>query len=156
MATPAVSHPLVGRIRVGNEAGQLLAPVDLPLRRVARNLLVTTAGGARPPPRSRARPSGPIAPAPPATTATTATNWSVTSLLAVLTKVGPPLTVVTALLIYFGWARADAQSKAMGVDVSMFGYSTQDYVLRSISTLYLPLLVICWAGSGLAGASTAT
>ena len=27
VAAPAVSHPLVGRIRVGNEAGQLLAPV---------------------------------------------------------------------------------------------------------------------------------
>ena len=28
----------------------------------------------------------------------------------------------------------------MGLDVSLFGYSTQDYVLQSISTLYLPLL----------------
>ena len=88
--------------------------------------------------------AGPVGPAGPALAAT----WSVTSLLAVLTKVGPPLTVVTALLIYFGWARADAQSKAMGVDVSMFGYSTQDYVLRSISTLYLPLLVIAGLGLG--------
>jgi hypothetical protein len=62
--------------------------------------------------------------------------------------VGPPLTIVTALMIYFGWARADAQSKAMGIDVSMFGYSTQDYVLRSISTLYLPLLAVCGIGLG--------
>ena len=76
-------------------------------------------------------------------------QWSVSSLLGVVTKVGPPLSIVTALLIYFGWARADAQSKAMGVDVSMFGYSTQDYVLRSISTLYLPLLALCGLGLGL-------
>ncbi len=27
VTTPAVSHPLVGRIRVGNPAGQVLAPV---------------------------------------------------------------------------------------------------------------------------------
>jgi hypothetical protein len=30
----------------------------------------------------------------------------------------------------------------MGLDVSLFGFSTQDYVLQSISTLYIPLLVI--------------
>jgi hypothetical protein len=28
----------------------------------------------------------------------------------------------------------------MGLDVSLFGFSTQDYVLQSISTLYVPLL----------------
>jgi hypothetical protein len=75
-------------------------------------------------------------------------QWSLTSLLGAVTRVGPPLTIVTALLIYFGWARADAQAKAMGVDVSMFGYSTQDYVLRSISTLYLPLLALSGLGLG--------
>jgi hypothetical protein len=30
----------------------------------------------------------------------------------------------------------------MGIDVSLFDFSAQDYVLRSISSLYLPLLVI--------------
>jgi len=30
----------------------------------------------------------------------------------------------------------------MGVDVSLFGFSTRDYVLQSISTLYVPLLTI--------------
>jgi hypothetical protein len=95
---------------------------------------------ASPEPAQRTEPAQP--------TAETASQWSVSSLLGAVTKVGPPLTIVTALLIYFGWARADAQSKAMGVDVSMFGYSTQDYVLRSISTLYLPLLVISGLGLG--------
>jgi hypothetical protein len=94
----------------------------------------------------------PVRPAAPPAAAAAAepagAQWSVSSLLGAVTKVGPPLTIVTALLIYFGWARADAQSKAMGVDVSMFGYSTQDYVLRSISTLYLPLLVISGLGLG--------
>src|SRR3954468_16644895 len=80
--------------------------------------------------------------------AATSSSWSPSSAITALTHVGPPLTIVTALLIYFGWARADAQSKAMGIDVSMFGYSTQDYVLRSISTLYLPLLFL--GGLGLA------
>ncbi len=74
--------------------------------------------------------------------------WTASSILSAVTKFGPPITIVTALMLYFGWARADAQSKAMGIDVSMFGYTTQDYVLRSLSTLYLPLLAL--AGLGLA------
>lgn len=64
------------------------------------------------------------------------------SALSVLTTLGPPLTVVTALMFYFGWARSAAQARSMGLDVSLFGYSTQDYVMRSINTLYLPLLVV--------------
>jgi hypothetical protein len=69
-------------------------------------------------------------------------TWSPGGVLNLVTKFGPPITVVTALMLYFGWARADAQSRAMGIDVSMFGYTTQDYVLRSLSTLYLPLLAL--------------
>jgi hypothetical protein len=64
------------------------------------------------------------------------------SALSVLTTLGPPLTIVTALMFYFGWARSDTQARYMGLDVSLFGFSTQDYVLQSINTLYLPLLVI--------------
>ncbi|MFF2840904.1 hypothetical protein [Paenarthrobacter sp. NPDC057981] len=59
--------------------------------------------------------------------------------LEVLSVVGPPLTVVTALLVYFGWARTDAQAKAMGLDVSLFGYTVQDFILRSIQSLFQPL-----------------
>ncbi|WP_234798036.1 hypothetical protein [Mycobacteroides chelonae] len=60
--------------------------------------------------------------------------------IAVITTVGTPLTMITALLLYFGWARSDAQSRWMGIEVSLFRFTTQDYVLRSISTLYLPIL----------------
>ncbi|GAA0210247.1 hypothetical protein GCM10010492_05060 [Saccharothrix mutabilis subsp. mutabilis] len=61
----------------------------------------------------------------------------------------PPVTIATSLMLYFGWARTAEQARFMGVDVSLFGYSTQDYVLRSIRTLYIPLLVVaaavlCW------------
>ncbi|WP_158847749.1 hypothetical protein [Saccharothrix deserti] len=71
---------------------------------------------------------------------------SVQSVLSVLTTLGPPLTMVTALMLYFGWARSDKQAKSMGLDVSLFGYSAQDYVLRSVTTLFIPLL----AAGGLA------
>jgi hypothetical protein len=57
-----------------------------------------------------------------------------------LTAIGPPITIATALLVYFGWARTDAQSKTMGLDVSLFGYTVQDFVLRSIPSLFIPLV----------------
>lgn len=53
----------------------------------------------------------------------------------------PPITIATALLVYFGWARSNTQARYMGLDVSLFGYTAQDYMMRSISTLYVPLLV---------------
>lgn len=65
------------------------------------------------------------------------TRWQRT--LDVLSVIGPPLTVATALLVYFGWARTDAQAKAMGLDVSLFGYTVQDFILRSIQSLFQPL-----------------
>ena len=65
------------------------------------------------------------------------TRWQRT--LEVLSVIGPPLTIATALLVYFGWARTDAQAKAMGLNVSLFGYTVQDFVLRSIQSLFQPL-----------------
>lgn len=55
---------------------------------------------------------------------------------------GPPATVVTALVIYFGWARAEAQARWMGLHVNLFGYTTRDFALLSISALYVPLLCL--------------
>jgi len=60
----------------------------------------------------------------------------------VLGALGAIITLVAAVMFYFGWRRSDAQARAMSIDVSLFGFSTQDYVLRSISSLYAPLLVI--------------
>jgi hypothetical protein len=60
--------------------------------------------------------------------------------LGVISAIGPPITVATALLFYFGWARAEAQAAYMGLDVSLFGYAAQDYILISISALFLPLV----------------
>lgn len=69
--------------------------------------------------------------------------------LSVLGALGAIITLAAAVMYYFGWRRSDAQAREMSIDVSLFGFSSQDYVLRSISSLYLPLLVI--VGLGLAG-----
>jgi hypothetical protein len=67
-------------------------------------------------------------------------------IFSVLGALGAIVTLVTAVMFYFGWRRADVQAEAMSIDVSLFGFSTQDYVLRSVSSLYLPLFVVMGVG----------
>jgi hypothetical protein len=50
------------------------------------------------------------------------------------------VTVVTALLVYFGWRRAETQADRLGIDESILGMSTREYVLRSVGPV-LTLLV---------------
>jgi hypothetical protein len=61
-----------------------------------------------------------------------------------------PLSLITALLFYFGYASARAQYDYFGVDVDTIGLSTQDYVMRSPQPLLAPLLVLALLGVSLA------
>lgn len=85
--------------------------------------------------RNRPTPSGSAGGAAPET------DVQISGALRALAVVGPPITVATALLFYFGWALTAEQSRAMGVDESIFAMSTRDYVLRSLSALFVPLIV---------------
>jgi hypothetical protein len=80
-------------------------------------------------------------PAPPSGPASSGES-PLRSALSVLTTLGPPLTIVTALMFYFGWKRSERQASYMGLDVSLFGFSSRDYVLQSITTLFVPLLTV--------------
>jgi hypothetical protein len=62
------------------------------------------------------------------------------TLRAVLLVVGPTA-LVTGLLYYFGWTRTNAQAQELGLDESLFGYSSSDYILRSVSSMYWPLFI---------------
>ena len=53
-----------------------------------------------------------------------------------------PVTVISALLFYFGYASSRAQYEYFGLDVDTIGLSTQDFVMRSPQPLLVPLLVI--------------
>jgi hypothetical protein len=63
-----------------------------------------------------------------------------TTLRGVVT-IAAPTTVVAALLYYFGWARSSTEAHALGLDDSLFGFSTTDYILRSISSMFWPLFL---------------
>jgi hypothetical protein len=56
-----------------------------------------------------------------------------------------PTTLVVALLYYFGWARTSTQAFVMGLDESLFGFTAQDYILRSITAMFWPLFVAAGA-----------
>ena len=60
-----------------------------------------------------------------------------------------PVTVLGALLFYFGYVSSRSQYAYFGVDVDTIGLSTQDYIMRSPQPLLVPLLVLTLAGAGL-------
>jgi hypothetical protein len=66
--------------------------------------------------------------------------------LTAITSIGPPITVISSVLVFFGWIKADAQAKYMGLNVSLFGYTTQDYVLFSLSNLSIALVCLFIVG----------
>jgi hypothetical protein len=61
-----------------------------------------------------------------------------------------PLSVLTAVLFYFGYASSRAQYEYFGIDVDTIGLSTQDYVMRSPAPLLTPLLVLVLIGVAVA------
>ena len=58
-----------------------------------------------------------------------------------LTAVVAPTSLVTSLLFYFGWVRTSVQADDLGLHDSLLGFSTRDYVLRSIDPMLWPLTV---------------
>jgi hypothetical protein len=69
-----------------------------------------------------------------------------------------PITIVTALLYYYGYVTTYAEYAYFGVNVDLLGYSSADYVLRSGASLFAPLLGLLvlvglgyWAHVSLAG-----
>lgn len=58
-----------------------------------------------------------------------------------LLSIVAPTSLVIALLYYFGWTRTSYEAHALGLDDSLFGYSTQDYILRSVTQMYWALFI---------------
>ena len=44
--------------------------------------------------------------------------------------------VITGLLYYFGWVRTQANFGYFGIDTSLLGYTTSDYLIRSVSSSF--------------------
>jgi hypothetical protein len=59
-----------------------------------------------------------------------------------------PVTVLSALLFYFGYVSSRAQYEYFGIEVDAIGLSTRDYVMRSPQPLLVPLLVLTLGAVG--------
>jgi hypothetical protein len=59
------------------------------------------------------------------------------------------VTVLTAVVVFFGWRRTATQAHVMGLDDAIFGFTTRDHLLRSVDALVGPLFAV--AVVGLAG-----
>jgi len=57
--------------------------------------------------------------------------------------------LVTALAYFFGWARTSSLANFFGLDYSTLGFSTQDYLLRSVDAAFVPLGAILLTCLGL-------
>jgi len=79
----------------------------------------------------------------------TASEATVMKTMQSLGAVIGPTALVTALLFYFGWARTQSQAQYLGLDVTLFGFSSQDYILQSTYSVLVPLGELLLGGLGL-------
>jgi hypothetical protein len=63
------------------------------------------------------------------------------SLLETASMVIAPFTVITAWFCYFGWVRTNAVFAYFGIDQPLLGFTSQDYLMRSVGSSFRPLLV---------------
>ena len=59
----------------------------------------------------------------------------------VLGGIVAPTTLLTGLLYYFGWLHAYYLFGYFGINSTTLGFSTVDYLMRSVDALYIPLTV---------------
>ena len=63
-----------------------------------------------------------------------------------------PVTLISAMLFYFGYVYARAFYLWFGLDVDTIGLSTQEFIMRSPAPLVVPLLAAGIVGAGVTAA----
>jgi hypothetical protein len=63
-----------------------------------------------------------------------------------LKEVVAPTTLATALLFYFGWSHAYWFFDYFGVNSTLLGLTTSDYLMRGLDGLFVPLVVVAALG----------
>ena len=80
--------------------------------------------------------------------ATESVTRDASRLAGIIGTVVAPATLVTAIAFYFGWRREQAFAGYFGIDTSLLDFSTRDYVLRSVDSLFVPLLALLLVALG--------
>ena len=86
-------------------------------------------------------------PAEPTPAASPFTGFS--RLVRILGQFVAPTSLLAALLFYFGWAHVYWFFDYFGVDSSVLAPSTREYVIRSVDSLFIPLIAVAIAGLAL-------
>lgn len=63
----------------------------------------------------------------------------------------PPVTIVTALAVWYGYELILARGRYFGLDPSVLGFTTRDYLFRTASAVLAPLLYLLLTGLVLLG-----
>jgi hypothetical protein len=63
----------------------------------------------------------------------------------ILGAVVAPATFLSALLYYFGWSHAYWFCNYFGVNSTVLGFTTTDYLMRSVDALFVPMTVVAAA-----------
>jgi hypothetical protein len=69
--------------------------------------------------------------------------------LRLLTAFGSPIALASVLMLYYGWARSEAQAKAFGADASVFEMSTQDMIFRSVNVVFPAIVALLFVALAL-------
>lgn len=88
------------------------------------------------PGRSSARADGPGKPAPPPHEPAAS---DLERRVKLISGILAPTTVLTALLFYYGYVATTAEYGYFGISMGSLDLSTQDFLLRSVAALYVPL-----------------
>src|SRR5215213_3404346 len=64
----------------------------------------------------------------------------------ILGTIVAPTTLLTSVLFYFGWMHAYHFFDYFGVNSTVLGLTTQDYLMRSLDGLFVPMTVVACAG----------
>jgi hypothetical protein len=68
-------------------------------------------------------------------------------LVRLLGTVVAPTTLLTSLLFYFGWSHAYYFYDYFGVNSTLLGLTTRDYVQKAVDGLFIPMMVVAASGS---------
>jgi hypothetical protein len=94
-----------------------------------------------PPPEPVPEPAAPPEPAGPA-----AGSPALSQLSRIVGGIVAPTTLLTSLLVFFGWSHAFWFFNYFGINATLLDLTTQDYLRRSRDGLFIPMTVVACAG----------
>ena len=74
------------------------------------------------------------------------TTSGISQLARIVGTIVAPTTLLTSVLFYFGWVHAYNFFDYFGVNSTVLGLTTQDYLMRSLDGLFVPMTVVACVG----------